>query len=139
MKKFVSFLILIFTVFIIGSMSACSTTSVSANGFRFSVDKNTLSKTNIEQEVYLSLEMEIKNQKQENNTVVAEKFSLMQDQKVLSYEVFFGNNIIDKMSEESLSAMDKEKINIMFKVDNEVSGQVEIYYEQEKLFNMTIK
>ena len=120
-------------------MSACSTTSVSANGFRFSVDKNTLAKTNIEQEVYLSLEMEIKNQKQENNTVVAEKFSLMQDQKVLSYEVFFGNNIIDKMSEESLSAMDKEKINIMFKVDNGVSGQVEIYYEQEKLFNMTIK
>ena len=139
MKKIMTFLIIITSVLLVaGGLTACSSNSKSAKGFTFSYQTNSAQKQTISEQNYVVIMLDVKNDNKENNTLIANKFKLVQDGKDISSEVYFGNNIIDQMPEETLEANDSEQIHIMLKVDSQTSGQMKLVYDQIELFNIRV-
>lgn len=138
MKKFMSFLFVLFTIFMIGSLSACSSNKKSANGFTFKYESNYAQKLTEEGETYAVIALEIKNDNEENNIIKAENFSLVQDSKNVGVEYFFGNNIIDKMTEESLDSGEKIKLVLKVKIETNSGGKFNLNYKETSLFEIRI-
>ena len=138
MKKFMSFIFVLFTIIMIGSMSACSKTEKSASGFSFRYEINSAQKISEQDQTYIVLALEVKNENEQINTISAEKFTLVQETKNIAEESVFGNNIIDKMTEESLDVGETISLVLRIRVDEKSSGKYSLCYEDVYLFDIKI-
>ena len=135
MKKIISFIITLTVILSAGLFIGCAKTSVDIEGFRFTYEKNSAQKTTSENQEFITLKLNVKNTTSELKNIISDDFVLKQGDNIVSDEVFFGNNIIDQMDNESLEAMNDEDMVIHIKTISNIGGEYQLYYRDSKLLN----
>lgn len=138
MKKIISFIITLSVILSAGLFIGCAKTSVDIEGFRFTYEKNSAQKITSENQEFITLKLNVKNTTSEVKNIISDDFVLKQGDNIVSDEVFFGNNIIDQMDNESLEAMDDEDIVIHIKTISNIGGEYQLYYRDSKLLNFKL-
>lgn len=138
MKKIISFIITLSVILSAGLFIGCAKTSVDIEGFRFTYEKNSAQKTTSENQEFITLKLNVKNTTSELKNIISDDFVLKQGDNIVSDEVFFGNNIIDQMDNESLEAMDDEDMVIHIKTISNIGGEYQLYYRDSKLLNFKL-
>ena len=138
MKKIISFIITLSVILSAGLFIGCAKTSVDIEGFRFTYEKNSAQKTTSENQEFITLKLNVKNTTSELKNIISDDFVLKQGGDIVSDEVFFGNNIIDQMDNESLEAMDDEDMVIHIKTISNIGGEYQLYYRDSKLLNFKL-
>lgn len=138
MKKIISFIITLSVILSAGLFIGCAKTSVDIEGFRFTYEKNSAQKTTSENQEFITLKLNVKNTTSEVKNIISDDFVLKQGDNIVSDEVFFGNNIIDQMDNESLEAMDDEDMVIHIKTISNIGGEYQLYYRDSKLLNFKL-
>lgn len=138
MKKIISFIITLSVILSAGLFIGCAKTSVDIEGFRFTYEKNSAQKTTSENQEFITLKLNVKNTTSELKNIISDDFVLKQGDDIVSDEVFFGNNIIDQMDNESLEAMDDEDMVIHIKTISNIGGEYQLYYRDSKLLNFKL-
>lgn len=138
MKKIISFIITLSVILSAGLFIGCAKTSVDIEGFRFTYEKNSAQKIISENQEFITLKLNVKNTTSEVKNIISDDFVLKQGDNIVSDEVFFGNNIIDQMDNESLEAMDDEDMVIHIKTISNIGGEYQLYYRDSKLLNFKL-
>lgn len=138
MKKIISFIITLSVILSAGLFIGCAKTSVDIEGFRFTYEKNSAQKITSEKQEFITLKLNVKNTTSEVKNIISDDFVLKQGDNIVSDEVFFGNNIIDQMDNESLEAMDDEDMVIHIKTISNIGGEYQLYYRDSKLLNFKL-
>ena len=138
MKKIISFIITLSVILSAGLFIGCAKTSVDIEGFRFTYEKNSAQKITSENQEFITLKLKVKNTTSEVKNIISDDFVLKQGDNIVSDEVFFGNNIIDQMDNESLEAMDDEDMVIHIKTISNIGGEYQLYYRDSKLLNFKL-
>lgn len=138
MKKIISFIITLTVILSAGLFIGCAKTSVDIEGFRFTYEKNSAQKTTSENQEFITLKLNVKNTTSELKNIISDDFVLKQGDDIVSDEVFFGNNIIDQMDNESLEAMNDEDMVIHIKTISNIGGEYQLYYRDSKLLNFKL-
>lgn len=138
MKKIISFIITLSVILSAGLFIGCAKTSVEIEGFRFTYEKNSAQKITSENQEFITLKLNVKNTTSEVKNIISDDFVLKQGDNIVSDEVFFGNNIIDQMDNESLEAMDDEDMVIHIKTISNIGGEYQLYYRYSKLLNFKL-
>lgn len=138
MKKIISFIITLSVILSAGLFIGCAKTSVDIEGFRFTYEKNSAQKITSENQEFITLKLNVKNTTSEVKNIISDDFVLKQGDNIVSDEVFFGNNIIDQMDNESLEAMDDEDMVIHIKTISNIGGEYQLYYRDCKLLNFKL-
>lgn len=138
MKKIISFIITLSVILSAGLFIGCAKTSVDIEGFRFTYEKNSAQKITSENQEFITLKLNVKNTTSEVKNIISDDFVLKQGDDIVSDEVFFGNNIIDQMDNESLEAMDDEDMVIHIKTISNIGGEYQLYYRDSKLLNFKL-
>lgn len=138
MKKIISFIITLSVILSAGLFIGCAKTSVDIEGFRFTYEKNSAQKITSENQEFITLKLNVKNTTSEVKNIISDDFVLKQGDNIVSDEVFFGNNIIDQMDNESLDAMDDEDMVIHIKTISNIGGEYQLYYRDSKLLNFKL-
>ena len=138
MKKIISFIITLSVILSAGLFIGCAKTSVDIEGFRFTYEKNSAQKITSENQEFITLKLNVKNTTSEVKNIISDDFVLKQGDNIVSDEVFFGNNIIDQMDNESLEAMDAEDMVIHIKTISNIGGEYQLYYRDSKLLNFKL-
>ena len=138
MKKIISFIITLTVILSAGLFIGCAKTSVDIEGFRFTYEKNSAQKITSENQEFITLKLNVKNTTSEVKNIISDDFVLKQGDNIVSDEVFFGNNIIDQMDNESLEAMDDEDMVIHIKTISNIGGEYQLYYRDSKLLNFKL-
>lgn len=138
MKKIISFIITLSVILSAGLFIGCAKTSVDIEGFRFTYEKNSAQKTTSENQEFITLKLNVKNTTSELKNIISDDFVLKQGDDIVSDEVFFGNNIIDQMDNESLEAMNDEDMVIHIKTISNIGGEYQLYYRDSKLLNFKL-
>ncbi len=138
MKKIISFIITLSVILSAGLFIGCAKTSVDIEGFRFTYEKNSAQKITSENQEFITLKLNVKNTTSEVKNIISDDFVLKQGDNIVSDEVFFGNNIIDQMDNESLEAMDDEDMVIHIKTISNIGGEYQLYYRDSKLLNFKL-
>ncbi len=137
MKKFMFFAA--FFSLLVGSIvfSACAKTSVSASDFNFTYERNSAQKVSKDGKEYVLIKLDVKNISSSENELVASKFTLQNEDGSLGSEVFFGNNIIDKMTSEILQPNETESVIINILVNSPVSNCA-LFFDQTEITKIRI-
>lgn len=138
MKKIISFIITLSVILSAGLFIGCAKTSVDIEGFRFTYEKNSAQKITSENQEFITLKLNVKNTTSELKNIISDDFVLKQGDNIVSDEVFFGNNIIDQMDNESLEAMNDEDMVIHIKTISNIGGEYQLYYRDSKLLNFKL-
>lgn len=138
MKKIISFIITLTVILSAGLFIGCAKTSVDIEGFRFTYEKNSAQKITSENQEFITLKLNVKNTTSELKNIISDDFVLKQGDDIVSDEVFFGNNIIDQMDNESLEAMNDEDMVIHIKTISNIGGEYQLYYRDSKLLNFKL-
>lgn len=138
MKKIISFIITLSVILSAGLFIGCAKTSVDIEGFRFTYEKNSVQKITSENQEFITLKLNVKNTTSEVKNIISDDFVLKQGDNIVSDEVFFGNNIIDQMDNESLEAMDDEDMVIHIKTISNIGSEYQLYYRDGKLLNFKL-
>ena len=138
MKKIISFIITLSVILSAGLFIGCAKTSVDIEGFRFTYEKNSAQKITSENQEFITLKLNVKNTTSEVKNIISDDFVLKQGDNIVSDEVFFGNNIIDQMDNESLEAMNDEDMVIHIKTISNIGGEYQLYYRDSKLLNFKL-
>lgn len=138
MKKIISFIITLSVILSAGLFIGCAKTSVDIEGFRFTYEKNSAQKITSENQEFITLKLNVKNTTSEVKNIISDDFVLKQGDNIVSDELFFGNNIIDQMDNESLEAMDDEDMVIHIKTISNIGGEYQLYYRDSKLLNFKL-
>lgn len=138
MKKIISFIITLSVILSAGLFIGCAKTSVDIEGFRFTYEKNSAQKITSENQEFITLKLNVKNTTSEVKNIISDDFVLKQGDNIVGDEVFFGNNIIDQMDNESLEAMDDEDMVIHIKTISNIGGEYQLYYRDSKLLNFKL-
>lgn len=138
MKKIISFIITLSVILSAGLFIGCAKTSVDIEGFRFTYEKNSAQKITSENQEFITLKLNVKNTTSEVKNIISDDFVLKQGDDIVSDEVFFGNNIIDQMDNESLEAMNDEDMVIHIKTISNIGGEYQLYYRDSKLLNFKL-
>ena len=138
MKKIISFIITLSVILSAGLFIGCAKTSVDIEGFRFTYEKNSAQKITSENQEFITLKLNVKNTTSELKNIISDDFVLKQGDDIVSDEVFFGNNIIDQMDNESLEAMNDEDMVIHIKTISNIGGEYQLYYRDSKLLNFKL-
>ena len=138
MKKIISFIITLSVILSAGLFIGCAKTSVDIEGFRFTYEKNSAQKTTSENQEFITLKLNVKNTTSDLKNIISDDFVLKQGDNIVSDEVFFGNNIIDQMDNESLEAMNDEDMVIHIKTISNIGGEYQLYYRDSKLLNFKL-
>lgn len=130
-KKFFGFIALF--VLLIGSVvfAACSDKNLSKDNFKFSYVESSAKKVESEQN-YVSLKLKVKNTLDKENTLSASKFYLNAGGQKVSSNVYFGNNIIDKMESETFEKSSELEITINLFV-SELDGEFSLWYDDLRI------
>ena len=137
-KKYFGYALLVFILLGAIIFVACGKVEAKANGFTFSYEKNSAQKVEDDEHNYIKVKLAIKNTKDEKNTLVANKFKLYQGEKEVFAEVYFGNNIVDKMDSEEFEAGASMDMIINLLLDEEVAGKLVLWYDETNLFEFNV-
>ena len=138
MKKFGSYVVLM--LLLIGSVAfaACCKTSATIDNLVFTFEKNSAQIVSEQDDKYVKLKLDIKNNSSDVRQVNAEDFSLSIDNEAVKSDVIFGNNIIDQMDSETIESMGKANLILSIKVDK-TSGAFSLKYKGTTIVDFNLK
>ena len=113
----------------------CGNGKISADGFQFTY-KAKAEVTSENDTKYLKISLEIKNTKNEENTLHSSKFVLKKGEDTASTSAIIGNNIIDAMEEETFAKMATLDLTITLALTDSLDGTYQLYYNNTKLFEI---
>ena len=138
MKKIKSFLLALTLITSFTLLAGCSTQKASAEGFNFAYNSNAEIESKDDNK-YLKIALEVKNIKNEENTLEASKFVLKKGDETVNTSAMIGNNIIDAMETETLEKMASVNLVLTLGIDQSFEGIYELYYNRTKLFDISAK
>ena len=108
--------------------------TTSAENFTFTYVLESATKTDVNEESNIKLNLSVKNDKNEENTLLASKFTLKQQNKVVSTSAFLGNDQANKKDNEKFDAMKTCDVVLNFVTPKTLTGECELFYGETKLF-----
>lgn len=138
MKKIITFVMTLGIILTAGIFVGCGTSKVDVDGLSFTYEKNSVQKTTAEEQDYIQLKLNIKNTTNEDKNVTIDNFTLKQGEEIVSDEIFFGNNIIDKMDNETLQSMKDIDLVLNITLINELTGEFKLYYNDTLLVTFNL-
>jgi len=140
MKKVLSFALALGVIFSMGLFVGCKNnkSTTKAEGFSFTYVKESATKTTVESNYNVKMDLSIKNEKSEDNKLLASKFALKQNDAVISTAVWFGKDAASRAEEVTLNSMKCEDMTLNLTVPSTTKGECALYYGETKLFVVNI-
>ncbi len=140
MKKVLSFVLALGVIFSMGLFVGCKNnkTQTKAEDFTFTYVKESATKTTEESNYNIKIDLSVKNEKNEDNKLLASKFVLKQTDNNVSTSVWLGKDAANKVQEQTLTSMKCEDITLNIVTANTVKGECALYYGETKLFVVNI-
>lgn len=139
MKKLLSTLVMAVILCTAGLFVGCNNSNCcTAEDFTFTYKKESATKTTSGENYNIKMEITIKNNKSEANTLAASKFTLKQNDKVVSTSVNLGGAEEEKATEDSFKSMETKDVTVNFVTAKTLTGECYLYYGETKLFTVTI-
>ena len=135
MKKLKIFLVALMMIVVPTLFVGCGNSSMTAEGFSFTY-KAKAEVTSENESKYLKIALEIKNTKNQENTLQASKFALKKGDETVSTTVIIGNNIVDAMETETFAMMATLDTTITIGLSETLEGAYQLYYGETKLFEI---
>ena len=135
MKIFKSLLFALMITLCLPMFVGCGSEKISVDGFQFTY-KAKAEMTSENETKYLKISLEIKNMKNEENTLQASKFILKKGEDTISASAIIGNNIVDAMEEETFAKMATLDTTITLALSENLDGTYQLYYNSTKLFEI---
>ena len=127
MRKFFNYSLLFVLMVCSAVFSACASEKVKAGDFEFRFNKNSAQIVSQGEGNYVRLKLDVKNLKSAEASLLAEDFRLKSGEEFLDSGLYFGNNIIDEMTSETLGPNESESLILNF-LTSAASGEFEVYY-----------
>ena len=137
MKKIIPYISLSLKICCVVLLGACGRLSAKSGSLEFFYEKNSAQKVSVEGSNYVKMLLEIKNNGEGDAEIEAQKFSLVAGGETVSGEVFFGNNVVDKMDKESISMAESESLVLNLELIGDAT-EFDLYYDETVLVRVTI-